>query len=193
MNPFLIPLFTAFTKFTPVIPKEYWNVYSQEQLIKNICEILDQVCAYANSIGIQLNYTNEQVANLAAEFDKFKEGAFDEYYISILTKWVEDNMPEIISQAIKMTFFGLSSDGYFVAYVPQSWSDIVFDTGAIYGTAEYGRLILRMNVDGDNVIDNTGDIDKETLDELIKQVKNNTAGIARNNYTLYEPTKQEEE
>jgi len=46
-----------------------------------------------------------------------------------------------------MVFFGVTLDGHFVAYIPESWTDIDFDTGMIYGTPEYGRLILRYEVD----------------------------------------------
>ena len=34
-----------------------------------------------------------------------------------------------------------------MAYIPESFDDIVFDTGANYGSDEYGRLILRWDVD----------------------------------------------
>ena len=50
----------------------------------------------------------------------------------------------------------MTDDGYFCAYVPDSWVDIEFDTGAVYGYYTYGRLILRYIVDGSGVIDNTG-------------------------------------
>ena len=48
-----------------------------------------------------------------------------------------------------MVFFGLTLDGYFVAYIPESWTQIIFDTGAVYGTPEYGRLILSYDVTSD--------------------------------------------
>lgn len=55
---------------------------------------------------------------------------------------------EIISKTMKMVFFGLTDDGYFCAYIPDTWDDIQFDTGMIYGEPEYGRLILEMNTNG---------------------------------------------
>lgn len=61
-----------------------------------------------------------------------------------------------------MVFFGLTSDGHFCAYIPGSWADIEFDTGAVYGTSQYGRLLLRYRTDGSEVIDNTApNYDKE--------------------------------
>lgn len=142
-NPLYLPLYTAFTQFTPVIPKFYWNVYSEEERYKVICKQLDKICAYANALGIQINYNTEQIEKLMKDFDDFKEGAYDDYYEQIISKWVEDNMPSIMEQAARMLFFGLTKDGYFVVYIPESWADIAFDTGFDYDNKEeYGHLIL---------------------------------------------------
>lgn len=154
-NPLWIPLFNAFMQLSPTIPDLYWNVMSQEQRILSICQYLDLLQEYANKLCVQINYNTDEIAKLVEEFDKFRSGAYDTYYEEIIAQWVNDHMPEIIRQAIKMVFFGLTDDGYFVAYIPESWSDIKFDTGAVYGTEQYGRLILRMEVDGNGVIDNT--------------------------------------
>lgn len=138
-----VPLYQAFTSFTPVLPKFYWDVYSQEERIKAICQHIDKIIAYANAMGIQVNKNTDEIKKLIDEFDKFREGAYDDYYQEIINKWVENHMPEIMRQAIKMVFFGLTDDGYFCAYFPESWDDIEFDTSLVYGTKEYGRLQLK--------------------------------------------------
>lgn len=138
----VFPLYNAFTNFTPVIPKFYWDVYSQEERIKAICKELDKICAYANALGIQLNVNTKEVEELAALFEDFKAGAYDDYYEQVIAAWVERHMPDIIAQAIKMVFFGLTDDGYFCAWIPDSWNDIMFDTGFVFGEPDYGRLIL---------------------------------------------------
>ena len=62
-----------------------------------------------------------------------------------LIKWCEENTSAIISAAIKMVFFGLTDAGYFTAFIPDSWDDIIFNTTdwdiEIEGI-EYGHLIL---------------------------------------------------
>lgn len=197
----LLPLYQAFTQYTPVIPKMYWDVYSQEERIKAICKHIDKLVAYANSLGIQINANTEEIAKLIAEFDEFKSGAYDEYYQQVIDKWVDDNMEAIISRAVRMVFFGLTSNGYFCAYIPSSWSDIQFDTGMVYGREDYGRLILRMDVhDGTNVIDNTygssgnypilgpqGISASELLNELKRldmESKQNAASISSNSDSI---------
>ena len=76
--------------------------------------------------------------------------------MQVVQKWIDDFdtsfIEEIIAQYMKMVFFGLTQDGYFVAYIPDSWDDIVFSTSQYddFTTLEpeYGHLILSMNVEG---------------------------------------------
>lgn len=142
-SPMYLPLYNAFTEFVPSIPKMYWDTYSQEQRIKAICEAIDKIIAYANDMGIQLNRDTEDIEKLVKEFETFKESGFDDYYREIINKWVDDNMVDIMSQAMKNIFFGLDDEGYLVVSIPDSWSSVEFDTGMIYDSKEYGRLIMK--------------------------------------------------
>lgn len=151
----LLPLYQAFTQWTPVIPKMYWDVYSQEERVKAICKEIGKIVAYANTLGIQINTNTKEIEDLINEFESFKSGAYDDYYEQVVSAWVDKHMAEIIRQAVNMVFFGLTDTGYFCAYIPDSWADIVFDTGAVYGRSDYGHLILRYRVNGEGVIDNT--------------------------------------
>lgn len=139
--------FWGFTEFTPSIPKLYWNVKSQEQRILAICDLLDKLICYSDYLGENLGITREELEALKDEFEEFKAHGFDDYYREMLETWIDEHMPEIIRRAIKMVYFGLTLDGYFVAYVPDSWQDIIFDTGADYALDSYGRLILYYEVD----------------------------------------------
>lgn len=54
---------------------------------------------------------------------------------------------ELITEAIAtMVFFGLTDNGYFVAYIPEGWDDIQFKTTGLdaYVTPpmDYGHLVL---------------------------------------------------
>ena len=150
----IIP-FWGFTEFTPMLPSLYWNTYSQEQRIHALCEQAHKIICYADYLGVNLGQAQEDIETLENEFEQFKESGFLDYYEAQISQWVQDNMQLIMSQACKMVFFGLTPDGHFCAYVPDSWNDIVFDTGAVYGRSDYGRLILKMHTDGQNTIDNT--------------------------------------
>lgn len=137
-----VPCFAAFTQFTPAVPKLYWDVKSQEQRIKAICEQIHKMICYADMLGDKINITHEEIEELNALFEKFMESGFEEYYEEQIQAWIDAHMPDIIASAIKMVFFGLTEDGYFCAWIPQSWEGIVFDTISDYSSENYGCLTL---------------------------------------------------
>lgn len=149
MFPNIIALmpFYALYAYTPVIPKFYWDAKSQEEIVKYLCCEYDKLRHYADSLADKENETAQAVNQLTEIFKKFQESGFEEYYYQQIYDWVQKNMPNIISDAIKMVFFGLTDDGYFVAYIPNSWSQIMFDTEANYEADNYGHLILSFNIE----------------------------------------------
>lgn len=153
--PWLFPGYLDFTTAAPVIPKLYWDVESQEQRWARICEQLGKVICYSDCLGKQLNITMQDVIDLQNEFEEFKASGFFDYYAEQIEQWIKDNTALLFTMLAKQVFFGLNDEGYFVAYIPDGWEDITFDTGAVYGRSDYGRLILRFTAD--NAINNTYD------------------------------------
>lgn len=143
----LIPAYFGWTDFTAVIPSLYWDVYSSEQRYHAICKELNKVICYCEMVGDNVNLNAEHIAELVDEFNKFKESGFYDYYAEQIEAWIDDNLPWLFKTIAKQVYFGLTLDGYFVAYIPDGWNDIVFDTGMVYGVDTYGRLILRWDVD----------------------------------------------
>lgn len=130
-------------QLTKDIPQFYWNNKSQEQRYFFLCRLLNHIGNYLNSVTDQVNENANELLRLIEEFKKFQESGFTDYYEKQIKEWIDANMEAIISRAIKMVFFGLTDDGYFCAYIPKSWAGIAFDTGAVYDSTTYGRLILR--------------------------------------------------
>lgn len=166
LNP--IPLWPAFFPSAPVVPKLYYDALSPEQRIKKLCEELHRLCEYANMLGIRVNEDSAIVEKLAAEFDKFIEGGFEEYYEGMLSAWILQNAGELLTKYIKLVFFGLTPDGYFCAWIPETWDEITFDTVADYSDPLYGRLVLLYDAEGNFELNyGTGDgvtvADYETL------------------------------
>ena len=58
-------------------------------------------------------------------------------------QWANNNLPQIIAGIVKYVVFGLSRDGYFVAYIPESWDFIHFDTIMDGKSDLFGHLVLR--------------------------------------------------
>lgn len=178
-SPFSAVPYASFTNFTPVLPAFYYDVYSSEQRVKAICMEIDKIIAYANMLGVNINATHEDVAKLQELFQKFQDQGLAELYEKLLQQWIDENHKAIYERLAKQVFFGLTDDGYFCAYVPDSWSDITFDTGANYGAYDYGRLILRFDADGTGVIDNTRLTTVDNYNALSLKVKNNTKRIEK--------------
>lgn len=147
-----IPNFWGWTSYTPVIPKLYWDVYSQEERIKRICMDFDKMTHYSSMLAEEINKTNDNLSDLSVyvKGDEFKaqiEAAVD--------KWVDENLTVIFTRLAKQVFFGLTTDGRFVAYIPEGWDDITFDTGQTFKDDDYGRLILRWDTTGTSPVDQT--------------------------------------
>lgn len=150
--------FYGWTEYTPVIPKMYWDVYSQEERIKLLLKDHDKLVHYASYLAEQIQKNNDNQSSLEEQFQKFIEGKFDEYYAKAAADWVEKNMPKYVEAAMKNVYFGVNEDGHMIAYVPENWNELIFDTGYCYGNADYGRLILRWDVDGEQNVNQQTEI-----------------------------------
>ena len=138
-----------------VLPAVYDDSLSYYELLAKVVDKLNSVIDNANVMSDAISDNAAAIKELQELFQKFQESGFDDYYRAQIEQWVKDNMENIIRDSIKMVFFGLTDDGYFCAYIPDSWKEITFDTGAVYGRSDYGRLILKFDAEGEGVIDNT--------------------------------------
>lgn len=148
----LIPI-PGFMPYTPVLPKLYWEAITPEQELHELCKRLHTLFDYAQQLGTLTTEQMQELAALQAEFEKFKASGFEDYYEQQLADWIRNNAALLFRTLASQVFFGLTDDGFFCAYIPDSWSDITFDTGMVYGRSDYGRLILRFTADGS--IDNS--------------------------------------
>lgn len=137
-----VPPFIGFTEFTASVPKMYWNVTSQEQRILTICKQLHKLVCYADMLAGKINVDHLHLEELQELFDKFMKSGFDDYYADQVEKWINDHLEFIYDHTIKQIYFGLTENGYFVAYIPDSWDNITFDTIMNYADSNYGALTL---------------------------------------------------
>lgn len=142
----IIPFFAEWTDYTPVIPKLYYNVDDYEQQIKGICAQLHKLACYADALNEHVEMNADDIEELQRLFDEYISHGFDLYYEEQIKQWIEEHATEIISKAVKMVFFGLTDDGHFVAYIPDSWQEVQF--GTIMDEGEfYGHLVLYLDID----------------------------------------------
>lgn len=170
-----IPYFDPWMISNPTLPKMYWEVKTPEQLVANLYCIMDALKNYVNGASDQINVNTDKIAELEDLFKKFQESGFDDYYAKQVADWIASNLEFIYDKTVRQVFFGLTDDGRFCAYVPNSWADIKFDTGAVYGTDEYGRLMLRFDATGTGIINNTVH-DSTIMTDTIKAYLKASAG-----------------
>lgn len=160
-----------------LIPSVYDESLSYYEQIAKVLSVLEEVIKHLGETDANAEELKRLYYSLKEQFDEFVDGGFEEYYEALLRAWIDENAPSIIKDMLLTgVFFGLTSDGYFCAYKPSTWEDVQFDTGAIYGTEEYGRLILRYEVNGHGVINNTGydaSVMSDTIDSRFKAIAGN--------------------
>lgn len=89
------------------------------------------------------------IAELQKLLDDIAAGNFPEEISNAIKNWITANFYDIVGDMAKTVWFGLTEAGYFVAYVPESWNEVVFKTtGYDYITEmqpEFGHLVLQAN------------------------------------------------
>lgn len=123
-----------------VIPEVFGDAISYED---KIIAMLQWILKQGYITPAQYDDLVTRFNDLKNQFEQFKSSGFEDYYETQIRDWIDKNFARILTNGIKsVVFFGLTLDGYFTAYIPESWSEIIFDTGAVYGSPEYGRLML---------------------------------------------------
>ena len=107
-------------------------------LIDNDKEIQEILVQYEGDI----NTLKAEIAELQAELEKIKNGEYMSEYIDALACWINNNLQCLVARIAKFVQFGLTDDGYFVAYIPSNWNFLQFDTIMDYSSNSYGHLVI---------------------------------------------------
>lgn len=68
-----IPNYWGWTAYTPVIPKLYWDVYSQEERIKKLCLEYDKLTHYVSMLADNINKLPDYMEDVQAKLDELKK------------------------------------------------------------------------------------------------------------------------
>lgn len=116
-----------------VLPLVYDDSLSYYEVICKCVDYTNKLIDNDNAIIATLEEYGLAITELEKTLDDLQSGNYD--------KIIE----EYIAKAIRMVFFGLTNSGYFVAYIPDSWDEITFNTTEydIFDTGvDYGHLTL---------------------------------------------------
>lgn len=113
-----------------------------DKLLQHMRELLEEMRSLSTLVG----GFDDRIKDLENYIDKMEAGDFSDAFLDNLHEWLEINAPKIFYECVKMVWFGLTDSGYFIAYVPESWQDIQFNTSdydiETELMPEYGHLIL---------------------------------------------------
>lgn len=119
---------------------------------------LDYILRHLKEFMAKVDSLEAWKARHEKEYEELKKccnaimsGNFPPAMVEALKKWFENYGVDIIGELVKMVFFGITDDGYFVAYIPESWDDIIFGTSGLDdfpNGIEYGHLTLSFEIGG---------------------------------------------
>lgn len=121
------------------------NLYNDDWLLHTVKEVLASV----EDLDHWREEHTAEYEQLKALYDAIMSGNFPPSIVDAFNRWARVNMPSLVKEMIKSVFFGLTDDGYFVAFIPESWADIIFNTTGLDITipgVDYGHLVLSFNV-----------------------------------------------
>lgn len=121
----------------------------QNDEILNLDWVLSHVKKLIEQVDVLESWRStheKEYQELKALYDAIVSGNFPPEMAKALFKWTVENSASIINELTKMVFFGITEDGYFVAYIPETWDDIIFNTTGLDINVdlmpEYGHLVL---------------------------------------------------
>lgn len=117
-----------------VLPLVYDNSLSYYEVLCKVVHYINDLIDSDKEIVDDINALKAEMTIVQSWIDNFDDNA-------------RQIMEEIIEKYIvTMVFFGITDDGYFVAYIPDSWDDITFYTTGLDIflpiEPEYGHLVL---------------------------------------------------
>lgn len=123
------------------------NLYNDDWILNKMKELASDIQAI---IGSEEKFW-EAYEELKAIIDAIESGNFPDSIKNAFETWLSKNALDLVGELVKMVFFGITDDGYFVAYIPEYWDDIIFNTTGydlnIPGF-DFGHLTLSFAVGG---------------------------------------------
>lgn len=110
-----------------------------------ILKVVYESTASAADIKFRLDALEADNETMMQLYQQIITGDFPESVKEGFELWMRENALDLVGELAKMVFFGLTDDGYFMAYIPESWDDITFNTSNYDMTIpdiDFGHLIL---------------------------------------------------
>lgn len=98
--------------------------YNDDWLLKKMQDLL----ADMDSLTTWKEEHEAEYQELKDLYDRVMAGDFPESVENAFSIWMQENGLDLVGHLVKMVFFGIDDNGYFVAYIPEYWDDLTFNT-----------------------------------------------------------------
>lgn len=133
-----ISYYEVLCKLTYYIEQMAESIDNFEKSLKDLNVRIDNV----EQAFIDLrNSINDEISQLYEILEKIKNGDYVDLYLPSIINWINKNLKELVKDIVTYVSFGISDDGYFVAYIPDTWDFLEFDT-IPWGEPLEGHLVL---------------------------------------------------
>lgn len=118
------------------------NFYNDDWLLLKMKEVLEHMESWD-----EWRETHEaQYQELKQLYDDIISGNFPDSVKEAFADWMRENALDLVGELVKMVFFEIDLNGYFVANIPDPWYDILFNTTDYdiphISGVDYGHLVL---------------------------------------------------
>ena len=110
-----------------------------------VLKTVKDIFAVVQQIDSWMDQHQAEYEELKALYDMIIAGNFPDSIKHAFASWMNANALDLVGEMVKLVIFNITDDGYFVAYIPESWDDILFGTtGLDTGIPgyDYGHLVL---------------------------------------------------
>ena len=116
------------------------------ELIRQYIELkgmYDSIKSLVDKAGVDYDEVKAELERIQKKLDDYVSGKLLPIYLEATKDFINENLIDFVSEIVKYVVFGISSDGHFVAYIPNSWDFIQFDTVYDQTSELFGHLVLR--------------------------------------------------
>lgn len=121
--------------------KEY-ETKTDTKINQFTAQITTQQTTFESGINVKMEQLQNTVQECYEEIEKIKNGDYIEVYVQALANWIDNNLQVMVSKVVKYVWFAINENGYFVAYIPDKWDFIDFNTELDPDNEDYGKLAL---------------------------------------------------
>lgn len=110
-----------------------------------VLKTVKDLLAAVQEIDGWMDQHQAEYEELKALYDDIIAGNFPNSIKQAFANWMNANALDLVGEMTKLVIFNITDDGYFVAYIPESWDNILFGTTGLDTTIpgyDYGHLVL---------------------------------------------------